>query len=77
MMMVRFFKRWSEEKYFCIRKVTINAGKNNIELFDINFDENFSITSLNSITVNTDKSNFKITSSKKVILVISKLQEKD
>jgi hypothetical protein len=46
-------------------KVTINAGKNNIELFDINFDENFSITSLNSITVNTDKSNFKIISSKK------------
>jgi len=48
-----------------LEKVTINAGKNNIELFDINFDENFSITSLNSITVNTDKSNFKITSSKK------------
>ena len=47
-----------------LEKVTINAGKNNIELFDINFDENFSITSLNSITVNTDKSNFKITSSK-------------
>ena len=46
-------------------KVTINAGKNNIELFDINFDENFSIISLNSITVNTDKSNFKIISSKK------------
>ena len=46
-------------------KVTINAGKNNIELFDINFDENFSITSLNSISVNTDKSNFKIISSKK------------
>jgi hypothetical protein len=48
-----------------LEKVTINAGKNNIELFDINFDENFSITSLNSITVNTDKSNFKIISSKK------------
>jgi hypothetical protein len=48
-----------------LEKVTINAGKNNIELFDINFDENFSITSLNSINVNTDKSNFKITSSKK------------
>jgi hypothetical protein len=48
-----------------LEKVTINAGKNNIELFDINFDESFSITSLNSITVNTDKSNFKIISSKK------------
>lgn len=48
-----------------LEKVTINAGKNNIELFDINFDENFSITSLNSITVNTDKSNFKIIASKK------------
>jgi hypothetical protein len=48
-----------------LEKVAINAGKNNIELFDINFDENFSITSLNSITVNTDKSNFKINSSKK------------
>ncbi|CAN1596100.1 Domain of unknown function DUF3971 [Candidatus Pelagibacterales bacterium] len=48
-----------------LEKVTINTGKNNIELFDINFDENFSITSLNSITVNTDKSNFKIISSKK------------
>ena len=48
-----------------LEKVTINAGKNNIELFDINFDENFSITSLNSISVNTDKSNFKIISSKK------------
>ena len=48
-----------------LEKVTINTGKNNIELFDINFDENFSITSLNTITVNTDKSNFKIISSKK------------
>jgi hypothetical protein len=48
-----------------LEKVTINAGKNNIELFDLNFDENFSITSLNSITVDTDKSNFKIISSKK------------
>ena len=48
-----------------LEKVTINAGKNNIELFDLNFDENFSITSLNSIVVNTDKSNFKIISSKK------------
>jgi hypothetical protein len=48
-----------------LEKVIISAGKNNIELFDINFDENFSITSLNSITVNTDKSNFKITSTKK------------
>lgn len=48
-----------------LEKVVINAGKNNIELFDLNFDENFSITSLNSIIVNTDKSNFKIISSKK------------
>ena len=48
-----------------LEKVAINAGKNNIELFDLNFDENFSITSLNSIVVNTDKSNFKIISSKK------------
>ena len=48
-----------------LEKVVINAGKNNIELFDLNFDENFSITSLNSIVVNTDKSNFKIISSKK------------
>ena len=48
-----------------LEKVAINAGKNNIELFDLNFDENFSITSLNSIIVNTDKSNFKIISSKK------------
>ncbi|CAN1607625.1 Domain of unknown function DUF3971 [Candidatus Pelagibacterales bacterium] len=48
-----------------LEKVTINTGKNNIELFDINFDENFSITALNSITVNTNKSNFKIISSKK------------
>ena len=48
-----------------LEKVTINTGKNNIELFDINFDENFSITSLNTIKVNTDKSNFKIISSKK------------
>ncbi|CAN1595922.1 Domain of unknown function DUF3971 [Candidatus Pelagibacterales bacterium] len=48
-----------------LEKVTINTGKNNIELFDINFDENFSITTLNSITVNTNKSNFKIISSKK------------
>ena len=48
-----------------LEKVVINAGKNNIELFDLNFDENFSIASLNSIVVNTDKSNFKIISSKK------------
>ena len=48
-----------------LEKVVINAGKNNIELFDLNFDENFSITSLYSIVVNTDKSNFKIISSKK------------
>ena len=46
-------------------KVSITAGKNKIEIFDLNFDENFSITSLNNISVNTDKSNFKITSSKK------------
>ncbi|MSP06098.1 MAG: hypothetical protein EXR13_00815 [Candidatus Fonsibacter sp.] len=48
-----------------LEKITINAGRNNVELLDINFDDNFSITSLNSIKVNTDKSNFKIISSKK------------
>ena len=48
-----------------LEKVTISSGKNNIELLDLNFDENFSIISLNSITVNTGKSNFKIISSKK------------
>ena len=48
-----------------LEKVTINAGRNNVELLDVNFDDNFFITSLDSIKVNTDKSNFKIISSKK------------
>lgn len=53
-----------EKNTYVFEKVIINAGKNKIELFDINFDENFSIISLHSITVSTDKSNFKIISSK-------------
>jgi len=48
-----------------LEKVTISSGKNNIELLDLDFDENFSLASLNSINVNTDKSNFKIISNKK------------
>jgi hypothetical protein len=48
-----------------LEKVSIKADKNNIELLDITFDENFSITSLDSINVDTNKSNFKILSSKK------------
>ncbi|MEY4342968.1 MAG: hypothetical protein RL736_764 [Pseudomonadota bacterium] len=48
-----------------LEKVSISSGKNNIELLDLDFDENFSLLSLNSISVNTDKSNFKILSNKK------------
>ena len=48
-----------------LEKVTVNSGKNNIELLDLDFDENFSLISLNSINVNTDKSNFRVVSTKK------------
>ena len=48
-----------------LEKVSISSGKNNIELLDLDFDENFSLLSLNSISVNTDKSNFKVLSNKK------------
>ena len=48
-----------------LEKVSISSGKNNIELLDLYFDENFSLLSLNSISVNTDKSNFKVLSNKK------------
>ncbi len=48
-----------------LEKVSISSGKNNIELLDLYFDENFSLLSLNSISVNTDKSNFKVFSNKK------------
>ena len=48
-----------------LEKVFISSGKNNIELLDLDFDENFSLLSLNSISVNTDKSNFKVLSNKK------------
>jgi len=48
-----------------LEKVSISSGKNNIELSDLDFDENFSLLSLNSISVNTDKSNFKVLSNKK------------
>ena len=48
-----------------LEKVSISSGKNNIELLDLDFDENFSLLSLSSISVNTDKSNFKVLSNKK------------
>ena len=48
-----------------LEKVTVNSGKNNIELLDLDFDENFSLISLNNIIVNTDKSNFRVVSTKK------------
>ena len=48
-----------------LEKVSISSGKNNIELSDLDFDENFFLLSLNSISVNTDKSNFKVLSNKK------------
>jgi hypothetical protein len=48
-----------------LEKVSISSGKNNIELLDLDFDENFSIILFNSFSVNTDKSNFKVLSNKK------------